>query len=158
MKPKPQTKLEPIIAVGTCRIVAAKAEDGKPAKLPRIEIEAYNGGVMNVGYWGPVVVSLAGLKAADSVPILYQHGTYSVENILGQTDAVTNDNKTLSAAGDMMASSATAENVKTLAGNGFKFQASVGVDTMKFSDVEIGAAVDVYGQTLLGPFTLIEAG
>ena len=158
MKAKPKTKLEPVIAVGACRIVAAAAEEGKPAKLPRIEIEAYNGGVMNVGYWGPVVVNLAGLKAADSVPILYQHGTYSVENILGQTDAMNNDGKTLSAAGDMMAASETAENVKTLAGNGFKFQASVGVDPLKYSDVEAGAAVEVNGQTLQGPFTLIDAG
>ena len=40
---------KPLIALGACRIVAAAAEEGKPAKLPRIEIEAYGGGVMNVG-------------------------------------------------------------------------------------------------------------
>jgi hypothetical protein len=158
MKAKPATKLERVIAVGTCRIVAAKTEEGKPAKLPRIEIEAYNGGVMNVGYWGPVVVDLVGLTASAAVPILYQHGTYSVENILGQTDVVTNSGKTLQAAGDMMAASDTAENVKTLAGNGFEFQASVGVDPMKYSDIAAGAAVEVNGQTLKGPFTLIEEG
>ena len=155
MKAKPKTKFEPVIAVGACRIVAAHAEEGKPAKLPRVDVDAYNGGVMNVEYWGPVVIDLAGLKAADSVPILYQHGTYSVENILGQTDTVTNDGKALAAAGDMMAASDTAENVKTLAGNGFKFQASVGVDPLQYSEVEAGAAIELNGQTLQGPFTLI---
>jgi len=145
-----------IEAVGVCRIVAAQApEDGKPDKLPRIEIEAYNGGVMNVGYWGPVAIDLAGLQAADSVPILYQHSTYSVENILGQTNAVTNDGKSLSAAGDMMGDGRIARDVKTLAGNGFKFQASVGVDPLQFSEVEAGADVELNGQTLQGPFTLI---
>ena len=156
MKQKTQTKLEPIVAVGSCKIVAAQAtEEGKPAKLPRIEIEAYNGGVMNVGYWGPVAIDLAGLTASDSVPILYQHSTYSVENILGQTDGVTNDGKALTAAGDMMGDGRIARDVKTLAGNGFKFQASVGVDPLQYSEVEAGAEVEMNGQTLHGPFTLI---
>jgi len=156
MNQKPKTKLEPIVAVGSCKIVAAQAtEEGKPDKLPRIDIEAYNGGVMNVGYWGPVAIDLAGLTAADSVPILYQHSTYSVENILGQTDGVTNDGKALTAAGDMMGDGRIARDVKTLAGNGFKFQASVGVDPLQYSEVEAGADVELNGQTLQGPFTLI---
>ena len=147
---------KPLIALGACKIVAAAAEEGKTAKLPRIEIEAYGGGIMNVGYWGPVVIDLAGMQASDAVPILYAHSTYSVDNILGQSDKVTNDGKALSIAGDMMSDSATARNVKTLAGNGFKFQASVGVDPLEYSDVEAGANVEVNGQTLAGPFTFIK--
>jgi len=148
---------QPIIATGACRIVAVKAEEGKPEKLPRIEIEAYNGGVMSVGYWGPVVIDLAGLKAADSVPILYNHVSYSIDNILGQTSAVTNDGKALSATGDMMADGRTAREVKALAGNGFKFQASVGVDPEEWDEVAMGATVDANGQTHQGPFTFIKA-
>ena len=54
---------KPLIALGKCSITAAQDEDGK-AKLPTIEIEAYNGGVMSVGWWGPVVIDLAGLRAS----------------------------------------------------------------------------------------------
>lgn len=155
-QPKIQgNKLHEIIATGECRIVAAVAEEGKPAKLPSIEIEAYNGGVMNVGYWGPVVIDLAGMQASEAVPILYAHSTFSIDNILGQTSAIANDGKTLGASGTMMGASETAENVKTLAANGFKFQASVGIDPKEYSDVTAGTVVSVNGQELTGPFTLI---
>lgn len=147
---------KPLIALGACRITAAATEDGKPAKLPRIEIEAYNGGVMNVGYWGPVVIDLAGMQAADTVPIVFAHDTRTVENILGQSDKVTNDGKRLSIGGDMMSDGVTARNVKTLAGNGFRFQASVGLDPLEYSEVEPGASVEVNGRTVEGPFTFIK--
>lgn len=149
-------KDRPLIATGKCSITAAKDEEGK-AKLPTIEIEAYNGGIMSVGYWGPVVIDLSGLTASDSVPILYSHNTYNVNDILGQTDRVVNDGKTVSMSGTVMAGSDTAENVKTLAGNGFKFQASVGIKPQKYSFVEKGATADANGKTHKGPFTFIEA-
>jgi len=148
----------PIIAIGTCHIVAAAAKEGEEVKLPTIEIEAYNGGIMTVGYWGPVVLDLAGLTATDSTPILYAHNTYTVDNILGQTSAIANDGKTLNMSGTVMADGETATAVKTLASNGFEFQASVGVDPEKSSFIEAGVDVEVNGQMLQGPFTLIEAG
>jgi len=152
---KQKQKLHEIVATGTCRIVAAQAEEGKPAKLPRIEIEAYGGGVMNVGWWGPVVIDLAGMQAQSAVPILYAHGTYSVDNILGQTSAVANDGKTLAASGEMMAESEIARNVQALSGIGFKFQASVGIDPLEYSEIAAGAAVTVNGKEHVGPFTLV---
>lgn len=152
----PKTKDNPrIVAVGACRIIAAAREEGKPDKLPRVEIDAYNGGIMNVDYWGPVVIDLAGLDAAAAVPILYGHNIYSADAILGQSDTVSNDGKVLAIAGSIMGSSDTTEQVTTLAKNGFKWQASVGVDPLKWSECEAGATVDVNGQTLVGPFTLI---
>ena len=149
----------PIIAIGQCKIIAAAAPaEGEEAKLPTIEIEAYNGGIMNVGYYGPVVIDLAGLTASDATPILYHHDTNSVENILGQTSSITNDGKTLAMSGTVMAESSVAANVKALASNGFAFQASVGVDPEMRSFIEAGVEVEVNGQTLIGPFTLMEAG
>ncbi len=155
---KSETDRPRIIATGSCRIVAAKTEEGKPEKLPSIEIEAYNGGIMNVDWWGPVVINLAGLKASDKVPILFGHNAYSVETILGQSNAVTNDGKTLSMSGELMGTSETAQNVKALAVNGFSWQASVGLQPERYSDVLTGAEVEVNGQKLAGPFTLVEAG
>jgi len=148
----------PIIAIGQCKIVAAAQVEGKEAKLPTIEIEAYSGGIMNVGYYGPVVIDLAGLKAEASTPILYAHNAYTVDSILGQTTAIVNDKKTLSMSGEVMADSETSRSVKTLASNGFKFQASVGVNPEKRSFVEAGVEAEVNGQKLQGPFTLVESG
>jgi len=150
-------KSKPLIATVPCKILAAKDAEGN-AKLPAIEIEAYNGGIMNVGYWGPVAINLDGLTAGESVPILYSHNTQSVEAILGQTTAIANDKKTLKVSGVVMSDSATAKDVKTLSANGFKFQASVGISPEKYSEVEAGVVVDVNGQSLTGPFTLIDAG
>ena len=148
----------PLIAIGTCQIVAAAPEEGKPAKLPRIEIEAYTGGVMSVGYWGPVAIDLAGLQASDAVPIVFAHDTRTVDSILGQSNKVTNNGKTLAIAGDMMSDSETARNVKTLAANGFKFQASVGVDPLEYSEVETGVTMEVNGRAVEGPFTFVRRG
>ena len=139
MKPKPDTENHMIAAMANCRIVAEQVKEGEAAKLPRIEIEAYNGGIMIVGYYGPVVIDLAGLEAADITPIYYSHaGSYDVANVLGQTSAVKNDGKTLFASGEMMSEGDTAQEVKTLAGNGFKFQSSVGVDPLQSGAVEAG--------------------
>jgi len=150
-------KDKPIIATGVCNITAAKDPDGNDT-LPAIEIAAYNGGIMNVGYYGPVVIDLKGLTAANEISILYSHDTRNSGSILGQTHAIANDGKTLSVSGLFMAGSETASDVKTLAANGFKFQASVGVDPSKRSYIEAGLDVKVNGQTLSGPFTLIDSG
>jgi len=156
MKPKPDTENHMIAAMANCRIVAEQVKEGEAAKLPRIEIEAYNGGIMIVGYYGPVVIDLAGLEAADITPIYYSHaGSYDIANVLGQTSAVKNDGKTLFASGEMMSEGDTAQEVKTLAGNGFKFQSSVGVDPLQSGAVEAGVEVEVNGQMLQGPFRLI---
>jgi hypothetical protein len=149
-------KLQKINALTDCKITAAKDDEGKD-KLPKIDIEGYNGGIMSVGYWGDVVIDLAGLKASDTVPILFSHSTFSTDSILGQTSKVINDGKTLSLVGELMSDSQTAKEVKTLAGNGFKFQASVGVDPMQYSEVETGVDVEVNGQSLKGPFTIIQS-
>ena len=148
----------PIVAIGQCKITAVAAVEGEAAKLPTIEIEAYSGGIMSVGYWGPVVIDLAGLVAAESVPILYSHNMSSIDGILGQTTAISNDSKTLAMSGEIMGDGATSQRVKALAVDGFKFKASVGVNPQKHGEVEAGVEVEVNGQTLQGPFTLIEAG
>jgi hypothetical protein len=157
-QPKNSEARPRIVAFCPCTITAAKPEDGKPAKLPRIEIAAYNGGVMNVGYWGPVVVNLAGLKVTRDPVIAYGHNLRDIDGLLGQADVVKNDGKALFVAGNMMSGDATAAKVRDMAANGFKWQGSIGLDPARYSDVAAGASVEVNGQTLAGPFTLIEEG
>jgi hypothetical protein len=143
-----------IILSGHCTIEAAAAEEGKPAKLPRITMEAYNGGKMYVRYWGNIVVDLAGMKTSDVVPILYAHSTHSIDDIVGQTDKI-NADKTLTATGAVMGSSETVKSMLGLAKNGFKFQLSIGNTPTKTREVPEGEEVEVNGQTISGPFTLI---
>jgi len=144
-----------IMLSGFCTIqAAAEPEEGKPAKLPRITMEAYSGGKMRVRYWGDVVVDLAGMQTSDVVPILYAHSTYSINDIIGQTDKVKSDN-TLTATGAVMGSGETVDSMMTLAKNGYKFQLSIGADPVKTRDIPDNESVEVNGQTLQGPFTLV---
>lgn len=147
----------PIVALGKCAIMAAIGE-GAEKKLPTVEIEGYNGGKMTVSYWGDIVVDLAGLKAKQETPILLSHSAWSLETVLGQTSKVTNDGKSLALSGTIMAETGTAKQVLSLARNGFKFQASVGVSPSKYRFVTESEHANVNGQDFEGPFYLIEAG
>jgi len=141
--------------LGACAIVAAAApEAGKPATLPAVNMDVYNGGKINVRYWGHVVVDLAGMKVSDTTPILYAHDTYSIDSIVGQTSSVKVDGK-LTAVGVVMGESETVAKVVALAKKGFKFQASMGADPIKTREVPEGESVEANGQTHDGPFTLV---
>ena len=150
---------EKIIAmIGDCQILAAVAEDGKVAKLPTVEMAAYNGGKINVGYWGAVVVDVAGMKASNNTPILYGHNSYSIDAVLGQTSKVTLDNGITASGtftGDYEDKSTVAGKVLINARNGYKFQVSMGATPLKSREVAEGESVEANGQTFEGPFTLI---
>lgn len=149
---------KPIAATGICTIQAQAQEEGKPRKLPTVEIQAYNGGKMAVDWWGDIVIDLSGLTASQKTPMLLSHNSYSLEAVLGQTDTLTNDGKTLGMSGRIMAETETTAKVLTLAKNGYQFQASVGVRPTKYRLVKEGEVADANGQTFSGPFYLIEAG
>ena len=148
-----------LTATATCRIIeaAAASDDGKDKKLPTVEIDAYNGGIMAVDWWGDVAIDLSALQAPDSVPILFMHNAWSLDNVLGQTSLVANDGKTVKVNGCIMSDGDTAKKVLALAKNGFKFQASVGVAPVKSRVIRADESVNVNGQTLKGPFKLVEA-
>jgi hypothetical protein len=149
-------ELKPVVAeMGESFIEAAESED----KLPTIKARLYNGGVISVGYWGPVAIDIANLKFSENAPILYSHNRYDVAAVLGQSTEITRpDNKRIDAVGNIMASSATAKSVLDLARNGFKFQASVGVQPSVVAYVEDNEEVEVNGRRLKGPFTFVKQG
>lgn len=51
-------------------------------KLPRLDILAYNGGLMNVPGWGALAIDLAGLDLAGQVRVLADHDA-SLDGTLG---------------------------------------------------------------------------
>ena len=109
---------------GECAIIAAVASDGDPAKLPSGKMNVYSGGMIEVGYWGPVVVDQKGMTANNATPIVYGHNTYDIDAILGQTESV-KLGKTITAEGVIMSGSDTTEKVIALAKKGYKFQVSM---------------------------------
>lgn len=139
---------------GECAIIAAVAKDGEPAKLPSVKMNVYNGGKIEVGYWGPVVVDLKGMTANNATPIVYGHNTYDIDAILGQTESV-KLGKTITAEGVIMSGSDTTEKVIALAKNGYQFQVSMGVSPLKTREVLKSESVEVNGQTIEGPFRLV---
>ena len=64
-------------------LTASGVEVACGEKLPRLDIVAYNGGVMKVPGWGPLAIDLAGLDLAGQVRVLADHDS-SLDGILGQ--------------------------------------------------------------------------
>ena len=140
---------------GECSIAAAAApKEGEAAKLPTMKMNVYNGGKIRVGYWGDVVVDLAGMKASDVTPILFGHDTYEVDSIVGQTSKIVVD-KGITAEGQVMGVSETVQKIVALAKNGYMFQTSMGADPVRTRQVAEDEDVEVNGQTIRGPFILV---
>jgi hypothetical protein len=137
--------------------VQAASADGS-AKNPTVSIVGYNGGIMEVDYWGPIVIDLAGMSipTTQNIPILLAHSAYGLEGVLGQTTVITNDGKSVSFTGEIMEVKDSAKDVVAFAKKGYKFQASVGAKPLKVRAIREDETVLVNGQTLKGPFRLME--
>lgn len=145
-----------IIATAPCTITAAATDGDGEKKLPTISMEAYNGGIMAVEWYGDVVIDLAGLQAPDNLPILFNHDDWSIDSVLGQTSKIDNDGKRLKVDGTIMADTELSRKALTLGKNGYIFQSSIGALPLKITYIKEGQEVKVNGRTLKGPFDLIE--
>ncbi len=128
-------------------------------KLPRLDIVAYNGGLMSVPGWGALAIDLAGLDLAGQVRVLADHDA-TLDGILGHGKAEAQDGR-LRVSGAISATTDTARRVVELARNGFEFQASVGVEPVEHGRVKPGEKVQVNNRTLSAPeggFTLVRKG
>ena len=152
----------PIEAVGTVEIVAAKGEDGKPDANgnKKMAIAAYNGGLMKVGWGAPVGIELSGLtwRADNAVPVLCQHRTYSIDSICGQATKVKVDGNSLKIDADFMPVSQDAKKVYELAKAGFKFQASVGVSPEDVLYLDENESYTLNGEEVHGRCYIVRAG
>ncbi len=81
--------LKSLALAGSAAIDVVEAKEGEAPKRPTFNIEAYNGGALRVGgYYRPVVIDLAGLRA-NRVAILLDHNPAQIvgqgtAEILGQ--------------------------------------------------------------------------
>lgn len=153
---------KPLVATGSVSLVAAAATDnGKPDNgNKRMEILAYTGGLINVGWGLPVGINLAGLTWGDetALPILCQHRTYSLDAICGQAERIRVDGSKLIVEGAFMPVMDDAKKVLELVKAGYKFQASVGVSASDVLYIDEGENAMLNGAEVAGPCYLVRAG
>jgi hypothetical protein len=130
------------------------AADGT-AKRPTFTIDAYNGGALRVSaFYRPVVVDLAGLRAAGPIPILLDH---DASQIVGQGTATITPTS-VKVAGTVTGDDEPARKVTSHAKNGFVWAASVGVGPERTEFVDAGLKVTVNGQEFTGPINIVRSG
>jgi len=143
--------------IHTCGPVTLKAARSA-SKPTRVNILAYTGAVIDVGYYGPIVIDLAGLKPLpDQLPLLADHNT-SLEQIIGHgVPKVSRGQLTISGA---LATTETAKLVAQLARDGLAFRASIGVKPLQTRPVRKGDVITVNNRTITAerPLMLVLRG
>jgi hypothetical protein len=131
------------------------SDPNAPPPLKRFSGVAYTGGAMKANYRQPVVLDLAGLTAAsDTIPFLYQHDPSA---IVGHGSAAITGTG-ISVSGQVSGVGPEAQQVVALAGNGFRWQMSVGVMPTRLEQVDAGASAQANGRTFAGPAVIVRAG
>lgn len=153
---------KPLTATGTVALVAEKDADGKPVEGSNksMTINAYNGGLINVGWGLPVGIELSGLTWRDdsAIPILCLHDSHDIDAICGQAKKIKCEGSSIMVEADFMPVSATAKKVHELAQAGFKFQASVGVTPSDVLYVDAEKAYNLNGAEVKGDCYIVRAG
>ncbi len=149
----------PFRMVGAAKAADIKAAaegpdgDGKP-KLGTFEGVAYTGAVMQPGGWyGRIVCVLSGIRFPkdQNRPVFRQHDH---EQIVGHTTKIAVEAEGLVVSGVLSGEPQHVEKVTTPAGNGFKWQQSIGATPVETSWLEAGEEAEVNGITVTGPLTI----
>ncbi len=158
MARKPKQLITDIQGSADFTPVLIEAAGKEPAKRPAFTMMAYAGGQMRLSGWHrPVVVDLAGLKAAPSVSILKDHDP---TQLVGQASEVTIDATGIKVkatiTGDETAS--PTKDILVHATNGFRWPVSIGAQVDRIEYVDPGAKASVNGQQFSGPINIVRAG
>jgi hypothetical protein len=130
---------------------AAAGGNGGSTGKPKVLGVAYNGGKMNLPYWGfPVVVEMSGLSIPESVPLLANHENRTNMRV-GLVRAGVLDGA-LEVEGEITAENDTATNIVKQGRAGADWQMSIGAEAVEFVLVPEGESRNVNGQSLDGPF------
>ncbi|MDD4890375.1 MAG: Mu-like prophage major head subunit gpT family protein [Phycisphaerae bacterium] len=130
-----------------------QAADAAPDAPKRFSMVAYTGTAMRIaGYYDPVVVDLAGLKAEAPFPILRDH---DLSNIVGHADEA-EVAATVKVSGVISGVGPTAAEVLGSAKQGFPWKASIGAMPAEggLEYVGDGVSTKVNGKTFKGPLTI----
>ena len=157
-----ELKKKTITATGTVALVAAKDAEGKPVDggNKAMTINAYNGGLMNVGWGIPVGIELAGVtwREDSAIPILCLHDSHDIDAICGQAKKIRCEGSSLIVDAEFMPVSETAKKVHELAKAGFKFQASVGISPSDVLYIDKDTKAILNGTEVDGECYIVRAG
>lgn len=119
-------------------------------KVRRFKMTAYTGAPVQ-RWWGRAVFDLAGLEHGDQVPMLFCHdGT----RIAGHADKAEITPAGLELEGVVSSRTEEGRLVAELADDGFRWQASIGVEVISWEEVREGFEVEVNGRALMGPISV----
>ena len=156
----------------TTQLQASAISTGKPMRVRFLP--AYSGGIMRTDGIGipestlingeeypegarlAAVIDLSTVQLEDNIPIQYAHDSM---HHLGHTESVTTDGKTISIVGYFSSPSEWVREVVESAKMGARWQCSVGsgpIDPTQKQLVRAGESLEVNGQRLFGPFTLLK--
>lgn len=126
--------------------VTLAADGGGDARPALVHATAYSGGLMNVAGFGPVVLDVEGIEAADRVPLLADH-----ENRLGAVwdsgQPIRADGR-LAVEGTLSRTRELVQRVIDLARDGVPLQASVGAEPLETERIARGRQAVVNGCTI----------
>lgn len=123
----------------------AAAADG--AEQPAaVRIDAYNGGLMTVAGFGPVVIDVDGIESQERVPLLADHEN-RINAVLGSGTPSRRDGR-LSLEGTLSRTNDLALRVIDLHREGVPLQASVGAEPLETQRIAKGKQAVVNGRTI----------
>lgn len=122
-------------------------------KVPRVDIVAYTGVPMVVrGFKRPVLIDLQGVfSTRESLPLLKDHRP---DLVIGHSDRIDNDGRTLRVSGVMSGNGPAAREVVDNARQGFPWQSSVTAIPTELEEIPAGRSVVVNGREWVGPLTV----
>lgn len=132
---------------------AEKPAEGEAPSRPKFSIAAYSGAPVEVGgFFSPVILDLAGMKAArQKMPILRDHDS---SRIVGMSEKVSIDAEGVNLSGVVTGDNSDATEVVSQAKNGFEWQASVGANIVRREFLEVGKKAVVNGREVSGPMII----
>ena len=121
-----------------------KGEDKK--ELTGFELEGYTGAVVQ-RWWGKLVIDLNGIESKQKMPVFKNHDH---NEIVGFSTKVTKT-PSFTLNGLFSKSTKASEEVRELAGEGFPWQASIGVSPKIITEIKEGSSLNVNNQIIDGP-------
>lgn len=116
-------------------------------KTGEFDITAYTGAVVD-RWWGRLAIAVDGITAKAKMPIFREHAR---EVVVGYSLSNRIEDDAFHVYGKFSTVTDAAKEVQALAGEGFPWQASIGVRPLKILALEDGATETVNGQDLAGP-------
>lgn len=146
-----------MIAGGAGSVEIEAAAAGDEQKLRGFSMVAYTGGPMRLrGFYYPVVIDLAGLKASKkSRPVLRDHDP---SLIVGHSEQVTIGAQKITVTGKLSGANDQAREVAESSDNGFPWRASIGANAERMVFLDKGEKLEVNGRRVIGPAYVVRAG